>query len=108
MQLNALVLPAPFGPMTARISPSRTSKLRPSTALTPNKIGTVTFTGVALTHDDVATWLESLASENGFANPYFSNSTEAKIGDQKVVNFSSTVDLTPDAHSGRYTKPAGG
>jgi Tfp pilus assembly protein PilN len=79
-----------------------------STALTPNKIGTVTFTGVALTHDDVATWLESLASENGFANPYFSNSTEAKIGDQKVVNFSSTVDLTPDAHSGRYTKPAGG
>ena len=77
-------------------------------ALTPNKIGTVTFSGVALTHDDVATWLESLATENGYANPYFSNSTEATLSGQKVVDFSSTVDLTPDAHSGRYTKPAGG
>ena len=71
-------------------------------------IGSVKFTGVAMSHDDVATWLEHLAEESGFANPYFSNSTESKIGDTSVVDFSSSVDLTPDAHSGRYTKPAGG
>jgi len=71
-------------------------------------IGTVTFTGVGFSHDDVAVWLESLATQKGYANPYFSTSTEALIGKRKTVNFSSSVALTPAAYSGRYTKPAGG
>ncbi len=71
-------------------------------------IGTVTFTGVGFKHDDVAVWLESLASQKGYANPYFSSSTEALLGTRKTVNFTSTVSLTPAAYSGRYTKPAGG
>ena len=70
-------------------------------------IGTVTFSGVAFSHDDVATWLEVLAKEKGYANPYFTNSSESAIGPRTVDNFSSTVDLGPDAKSGRYTKPAG-
>src|SRR6185436_17110005 len=37
MQLNAEVLPAPFGPMTAMISRLCAEKLNPSTALTPPK-----------------------------------------------------------------------
>jgi hypothetical protein len=68
----------------------------------------VTFTGVGFKHDDVAVWLESLASQKGYANPYFSTSTEALLGTRKTVNFTSTATLTPAAYSGRYSKPAGG
>ncbi|MEO6205979.1 MAG: PilN domain-containing protein [Mycobacteriales bacterium] len=71
-------------------------------------IGTVTFTGVGFSHDDVAVWLESLATQKAYADPYFSSSTEALLGSRKIVNFSSTATLTPAAYSGRYTKPAGG
>ena len=69
-------------------------------------IGTVTVTGVAFDYDDVASWLESLAKQKGYTNPYFSNATEATIGTRTVVNFSSTATITPDALSGRYTNPA--
>ena len=71
-------------------------------------IGTVTVNGVGFKHDDVAVWLESLASQKGYTNPYFTNSTEALLGTRKTVNFTSTATLTPAAYSGRYTKPAGG
>ena len=71
-------------------------------------IGTVSFTGVGFSHDDVAVWLESLAKQKGYANPYFTNSTKAFVGSRATVNFTSTVTLTPAALSGRYTTPAGG
>ena len=71
-------------------------------------IGTVTFTGVGFAHDDVAVWLEALAKQKGYANPYFANSTEALLGSRKTVNFTSTATLTSAALSGRYTAPAGG
>ena len=71
-------------------------------------IGTVTFSGVAYSHDDVAVWLESLAKQKGYVNPYFTNSTKARLGNRTVVNFDSTVTLTPGALSGRYSAPQGG
>lgn len=71
-------------------------------------VGTVTVTGVGFSHDDVAVWLESLATQKGYTNPYFTNSTEALLGTRKIVNFTSTASLTPAAYSGRFTKPAGG
>jgi hypothetical protein len=37
MALNAEVLPAPFGPIRESASPSRTSKVMLSTAVTPPK-----------------------------------------------------------------------
>jgi Tfp pilus assembly protein PilN len=70
-------------------------------------IGNVTFTGVAFTHDDVATWLESLGKEKGYANPYFTNSAETVIGPRTVDDFTSSVDLSDAAKSGRYAHPAG-
>jgi Tfp pilus assembly protein PilN len=79
-----------------------------TTPLTTPGIGAVTFTGVGFSHDDVAVWLESLASQKGYADPYFTNSTEALLGTRKTVNFTSTATLTSAAYSGRYTKPAGG
>lgn len=85
---------------------SATSAAPAAPGLTPG-IGQMQFTGVAFQHDDVAAWLDALAKEKGFANPYFSNSAEGTIGTKKVVNFSSTTTLTDAALSGRYTKPAG-
>jgi Tfp pilus assembly protein PilN len=70
-------------------------------------IGTVSFAGVGFNHDDLALWLESLASLKAYTDVYFSNATEGLIGARKVVNFSSTADLTPAALSGRYLKPLG-
>jgi Tfp pilus assembly protein PilN len=71
-------------------------------------IGTVTVSGVGFSHDDVAVWLESLAGQKGYANPYFSSSTETLLGERAVVDFTSTATLTPAALSGTYTNPAGG
>lgn len=80
----------------------------PAVGSTVPGIGSVTFSGVGFKHDDVAVWLESLAKQQGYIDPYFSNSTEALIGTRTTVSFSSTVTLTPDALSKRYTAPAGG
>lgn len=70
-------------------------------------IGTVTFTGTAFEHDDVAAWLESL-TRKGYATPTLASSTEALLGERVTVDFVSSVVLTPPALSGRYTTVAGG
>lgn len=80
----------------------------PAVGSTEPGIGTITVSGVGFSHEDVATWLESLAGQEGYANPYFTSSTEALIGPRTVVNFDSTATLTPAALSGDYTDPAGG
>ena len=74
-----------------------------STSVLPAGVGQITFVGTAFSHDDVANWLDSLAKEKCYSNPYFSNSTAAAIGNKQVVNFSSTVTVTPACYSGRYT-----
>ncbi len=71
-------------------------------------VATMTVAGKGFSHDDVALWLESLAAQSTYTNPYFSSSTETLIGTRKAVDFSSTAALTPEALSGRYTAPAGG
>ena len=71
-------------------------------------IGTVTFTGVGFKHDDVAVWLESLAKQKGYVNPYFTSSTLSLLGNREIVSFTSTVTMTADALSGRYTTLQGG
>ena len=80
----------------------------PALGSTEPGIGTATFTGVGFSHDDVAVWLESLAKQVGYKDPYFSTAEEALIGSRKTVDFTSTVTLTPEALSEDYTAPAGG
>ena len=80
----------------------------PGVGATEPGVGTVTFTGVGFNHDDVAVWLESLAKQKGYTNPYFTSSTKALLGTREIVDFTSTVTMTPAALSGRYTKPIGG
>lgn len=70
-------------------------------------IGTVSFAGEAFSHNDVAAWLDVLAKERGFADPYFSNATEKKIGPRTLVDYTSSVVVTDEAKSNRYTAPAG-
>jgi Tfp pilus assembly protein PilN len=77
-----------------------------ATAVTAG-VGSMTFTGVAFSHDDVATWLDAMARERGFTNVYFSNSTKSAIGPKSIVNFSSSVTLTQAALSGRYAAVEG-
>lgn len=91
--------------ITENVDGTQTASTSP---LIPSGIGTVTFTGRGFTHDDVAAWLDSLAKEKGYASPYFSSSTEDQnTTGKKLVTFTSTVTLTNDALSGRFTKPAG-
>lgn len=67
-------------------------------------IGTITLTGVAYEHDDVATWLESLAAHEGYATPYLTSSDDSITGERVTVDFVSTVVMTPDSLSRRYAK----
>jgi len=76
-------------------------------AATPG-IATISFTGVAISRDDVATWLDSLGKEKGYLNAYYSTAQEAVLGMKALVNFTSTVTVTDAALSGRYTTPNGG
>ena len=80
----------------------------PALGSTEPGLGTVTFTGTGYSHEDVAVWLESLAKQKGYKDPYFSSSTEVLLGTRKAVDFSSTVTLTSDALSEQYTAAAGG
>jgi Tfp pilus assembly protein PilN len=75
-------------------------------AAAPDTVGTVTFSGLALAHNDVATWLDNAAKEGGFADPYFTASTEGLVpgtgaaagtAPKTWVTFSSSVNLTSAA-----------
>lgn len=106
--LNDLSLTVPEKVWVKNLTFAQTPPAATPGATAAPGIGTVTVTGVGFSHDDVAVWLESLAGQKGYTNPYFSSSTEALLGTRKIVNFTSTATLTADAYSGSYTKPAGG
>jgi len=70
-------------------------------------LGVVTFGGKALRHNDVAAWLDSLAKQKGYTQPYFTNSTKEEIDERDIVGFTSQVTITEDALSKRYVQKAG-
>ena len=112
--LNDLALTYPeavwLDNVTATVSASTTGAAPVPTAganpLATPGIGTVTFTGKALKHSDVASWLDVLAGTEGFADAYFSSSAKAQIDNQDVVNFTSNVVVTADALWNRYESEA--
>jgi hypothetical protein len=71
---------------------------------TPSGVGTVQFVGRAVSHDDVTEWLEALAAQQGYANPYFTESRKKDASGRDVIEFTSAVTLTPDALSRRYAE----
>ena len=66
-------------------------------------LGTVTFKGSAFSQDDVASWLESLAKQKGYADPYFTKA-EDRMTSRVVIDFESTTYLNDKALSNRYAK----
>ena len=75
-------------------------------ATAPVPIGSITFVGVGLEHDDVATWLDAMARYTKFLDPIFTQSTEALIGTKSTVNFGSTASIDSLALSNRYVLSA--
>ncbi len=69
-------------------------------------IGTITFTGKALQHSDVASWLDVLDGTKGFADASFSSSTRTQVNEQDVVQFTSDAVVTGDALSHRFDRKA--
>lgn len=67
-------------------------------------IGTLTYAGEAKSFPDVAAWLDSQSKQSIYDDAYLSQATKA-INDsygQQVVTFSSTVQITSLAYSGRF------
>jgi Tfp pilus assembly protein PilN len=91
---------------TAGAAGTATATGTTATAVPP--VGTLSVSGTAFTHDDVALWLDALAGLKTYADPYFSNATETLIGQRKIVNFTSTATLTDKALSHRYGTRVGG
>ena len=77
----------------------------PTTSTVPG-VGTAVLTGVGFSHDDVADWLDGLAEQPGYTNPYLTDSKAGRTGTRTTVTFTSTVTLTEAALSGRYTTEA--
>lgn len=89
----------------AKMNPAKTSAQSGSsndTVLNPG-LGTVQFKGYAFSHDDVAAWLESLAKQRGYSDPYFTKS-EDQLGSRVIVAYDSTVYISDKARSNRYAK----
>ena len=66
-------------------------------------IGSVVFKGSTFSHDDVAAWLQSLAGQKGYTDPYFSKSQD-RMKAKEIVDFESTVYINEKSLSKRYAK----
>jgi Tfp pilus assembly protein PilN len=71
----------------------------PATTGTTNTglVGQITFNGFSLDHRAVALWLARLDDVRGFANPWLSNAQKTDVGNNQVVQFTSSVDLSQQA-----------
>ena len=70
-------------------------------------IGSVTVAGTAFSHRDVAVWLEAFGAQEGHAGATLQSATERRLGGRTVVDFTSSVSLTAEALSDRYTRAGG-
>jgi Tfp pilus assembly protein PilN len=104
LQDITLTLPENVWLNTMSVKTTSATDAAPSDQVLDPGLGTVTFTGTALSHDDVASWLETVAKERGYSNAYFSQAQEKLINHRVVVDFSGTVNLTDKALSNTYAK----
>lgn len=93
-----------FGTTTAAPAAGAPAAAAAASSVLDPGLGTVNISGVAFSHEDIAKWLESLSKQKGYASAYFTQALETKIGGRTVYKFTSSVNLTPAALSGRYTK----
>lgn len=69
--------------------------------------GTVSASGTALSHDDVASWLRALAAQEGHAGAVLQSATERRLAGRTVVDFVTSVSLTTRVLSDRYVRDGG-
>jgi Tfp pilus assembly protein PilN len=98
-------------PLTGGAAPTANASGTTSVLGTPG-IGNVTFAAQATSYNNVALWLESLAKQKIYVDPYVTSATQApaNAGDPKapdLVTFASTVTLTNKALSHRFDGTAG-
>jgi Tfp pilus assembly protein PilN len=65
-------------------------------------IGTMSVAARALTYNTVANWLDSLAKLPTLSDPYVGSISAATEEGTKIVTYTSTANVTPEALSGRY------
>jgi len=66
-------------------------------------LGTVTFKGQAFSHDDVASFLDTLSKQKGYSDPYFSKAEDLLL-ERVIIEFEATSYLNEKALSNRYAK----
>lgn len=97
----SLVIPSDvwLSGMTGDTSESGQSGAAPGTpgAAGQGLVGQITFNGFSLDHRAVALWLARLDDVRGFANPWLSNAQKTDVGNNTVVQFTSSVDLSQQA-----------
>jgi Tfp pilus assembly protein PilN len=93
--------------MTVEVALTPDNVATAQTATTNVGVATVTVTGAAKAHNDVASWLNAAAREAGWNDTYFTNSEKADINGATFVKFTSTANVTDDALSHRYDRKAG-
>ncbi len=83
--------------------PSLTGSLQGATAAsgtagaTGAVVGNISLQGTALDYPDLTALLRRLERIDGWVNPWVSQATRAILDGQRVVQFTATVDLSPDA-----------
>ena len=79
-----------------------------SSALGTPAVASMSVTGRGYTQNNTAAWLDSLDESDYYADPYFSTSALGDpINDKEIVDFTSTVSITSEAYSLRYTNVGG-
>jgi Tfp pilus assembly protein PilN len=74
-----------------------TMTVAPGSGASGGSLGSISYTGRGSSHDEVATWLETLAEQHSLADPTFTISAQDKSGDAPSVTFSSTATVTEEA-----------
>lgn len=112
--LNDLSITLPSNVWVTNVTVTETAAPAGSTAAAAatagkgtSSLGSLSIQGKALSFNDVAVWLETLAKEKGYTDVWLTQGATEKIGDQEVVDFTSTVGFTPQVLSQRYLKQAG-
>lgn len=77
-----------------------------ATAVPPLAAGvaTVAVNGVAVGVPDVAAWLDTLGKQQAVTGSFVSSAQKSKLGDQEVVDFTSSGDIGPGALSHRFDR----
>jgi Tfp pilus assembly protein PilN len=110
-QMNATIGTAAAGTGTAAAATGTAAagaSTPPGAPGAGSPVASISFTGTALAHVDVAKFvrmLDGTVKKNGqpvYINPYFTSSQKQTVGSRPTVNFAATVDLGPAAVSGRF------